>query len=1013
MNFELYKSRLIEYFQLQGIKAHEGLTNCFSPNHADKNPSCQLFEDSFKCYSCGIHGDIYDAVEILEGITDKAEQFKRLEKVFGGDFIPVKLAPKPDKEKKKIELNPEACKIFDDYLMANLARKKVVKEFLNRRAFLSSGGATHYYPEDIIENLVNLFGYFPGIEIARSELDSGTLYGAGIPRKANPHTGKYAWGNSGIVAKLHTGYKLHWYDKEICEKRNSLGCETFPMPNQLTGQEKQIILVEGEMDALVCNAAGIENVYAAGGTNGITGPKIKKWLLNIPEIIILFDNDLPGRKMAGIEPFKEKDKEKTSLPEKMRKAGFEGSIKIAELDEYKDPDQAIINGKRQLVIDAIAQAKEWILLPPTENIQNLKNEKRSVATNDTEKGTLTPKEITSFLNKLKIEQLKKEELPPFCSAVINSTPADAGVIKDILLKWGVPPAVLKNKLNKEPSYIVSIAEKYGISYYLKRKIAEKTITKIDLERLATGQEKPIVEIDFEELKKNTHLDNFIFKKDEQAAGHLVAKLLKDKLIYIETENKFYFYDGHVWKRESNPLDIVYTTLRYICGELLLKADTDDAVFVKCLKSTLNKIGQRNFINSIVKNMRDNKLIFKDDVTFDGPQIKETLTLLDSVLDFSGKEPIFRQSFPEEYRRAFLPYSTDEVKEGKTPKKWLKFMNSNFTDKDTLETLLYLLSLIPSRNTQFKVGGLFTGITNTGKTTTMNIMSEIYNEMISPMPRELIMNSGRNNFNASGGLNPHLAGFEGMGAVFCDESQRNDTLNAAMFKQLTGGGMITARGLYAQPRKFMPTAQIFISTNFSPKFDNKDQATIDRMVLIPFVVQHIGDNSKDKDALLQELRPEFPAIVIFLSKYYIDLKNNHKGKIPLSQFIKKYLDDYIEDQQTDLDTFVLQHVEFVKDQDCWVLVKDVYKLFCKVNNIPLDENAKPINRDDWSQSKFTRFLKNDYTEIHVKQKKINGYPEQIIPNMRLKETPPVALSAQTGEKPNLNNSPPEENPFSNE
>ena len=87
MDFSKYKNSLLQYLQYKGIEAQRGLIRCFNPQHEDKNPSCELFEDHFKCYSCGIHGDIYDAVEILQGITDKAEQFKEIERTFGGEIV--------------------------------------------------------------------------------------------------------------------------------------------------------------------------------------------------------------------------------------------------------------------------------------------------------------------------------------------------------------------------------------------------------------------------------------------------------------------------------------------------------------------------------------------------------------------------------------------------------------------------------------------------------------------------------------------------------------------------------------------------------------------------------------------------------------------------------------------------------------------------------------------------------------------------------------------------------------
>ena len=87
IDFNQYKHRLREYLLMHGIEADKKENiKCFSPTHQDEKPSCQIFDDYFKCYACGIHGDIYDAVEILEGITERGKQFKHIQQVFGGSI---------------------------------------------------------------------------------------------------------------------------------------------------------------------------------------------------------------------------------------------------------------------------------------------------------------------------------------------------------------------------------------------------------------------------------------------------------------------------------------------------------------------------------------------------------------------------------------------------------------------------------------------------------------------------------------------------------------------------------------------------------------------------------------------------------------------------------------------------------------------------------------------------------------------------------------------------------------
>ena len=74
MDFDKYKSRLKEYLRAKNVDLSKNPTHCFNQSghkNGDRNPSCQIFDDAYKCYGCGVAGDIYDAVELLEGITEK------------------------------------------------------------------------------------------------------------------------------------------------------------------------------------------------------------------------------------------------------------------------------------------------------------------------------------------------------------------------------------------------------------------------------------------------------------------------------------------------------------------------------------------------------------------------------------------------------------------------------------------------------------------------------------------------------------------------------------------------------------------------------------------------------------------------------------------------------------------------------------------------------------------------------------------------------------------------------
>lgn len=77
---EQLRPLLRTYLEQHGVNT-KGKFRCINPGHEDKTPSCNVFRDvSFRCFGCGIYGDVFTAATLLEGkpasgkgfITDNA-----------------------------------------------------------------------------------------------------------------------------------------------------------------------------------------------------------------------------------------------------------------------------------------------------------------------------------------------------------------------------------------------------------------------------------------------------------------------------------------------------------------------------------------------------------------------------------------------------------------------------------------------------------------------------------------------------------------------------------------------------------------------------------------------------------------------------------------------------------------------------------------------------------------------------------------------------------------------------
>jgi phage/plasmid-associated DNA primase len=1041
--FDKYKERLKDLLRQYGVELSINPTRCFNQSghkHGDANPSLQIFDNSFKCYGCGIQGDIYDAVEILEGITSRKEQFIFIEKFFNGvtSINPVPYKSVWGKDGDKFTPDSEAIKHIETYLKKYTSTNNMVKQFLDTRAFLSSGGVVSSYPQKVETYLLSTLYYWPGLDMVRHDIQDELLKKSGIPL-VNPRTGYSTWGHSGVVIKLGTGYKLHYYEKRYCnkckeaehckkyqtdslcqkcQKMASRGGSTFPTPGKID-KTKPVIVVEGEMDALASTGFGIPNLFSAGGSKLLTGPKVKDYLLDVPEIIICFDDDDAGKAASGLIPYPSDSTRVSSIPDIIRKAGYTGKIKIAQLPPESetgcnDQDALVIAGKGNLICQAIADAKDYMPLPKQEGKKAEPNRSGSIWK---AYDSISIERLKDLFTKIERKTLDAEDRQPFVSACMKA--CKHGDTRQELLKWGAPLEEIDAQNDISPYYLLEFCNKYGISKYLKSEIEKSLVPESEMLKVMREDFTQKININFEKLATRDSVKQFMATKGTHSAAEVVYDVLDGNIVYLKNENQFYFFNGHVWEYEPNMSGIVYSIICSIIRYFMAHNLEDK----RKLWELIIKTEGRRFRVEVVQELLEFHAIHKVDTNFDSPLIKETLTLADGVIDFSGSEIIFRKSKREEFRRDFLPYSIDDVK-NTNPKMFKGFMNSNFKNKETLRTIMYYLALIPSRNTQFKYGGIFIGKRHTGKTTAVELIRQVFrsgtgnDSMISSIPSDVLITQGRRRNNGNEAT-PYIAALEGKGAGVASETERGGLLNNSLFKLLTGGDTLIARGLYQNPRNFIPTAQIIVVTNHSPRFDAQDSATVDRMVIIPFSVEHNKEDgsAKMQSDIINSLRPEFPGIVRLLAEYYLNLRIEHNGAIPFSDECLNYKNNYVDEQRTDLDKFVNENIEFGLGGEYFEKAEDLYNRFLAYYDIS-EEEAK----DSLSRKKFTFLLKRDFLEMkNFKKHRIGDKVLSCFFNIRLKPFDPTAdmgvpssifdkeKSVFPSPRKNVQNEP-EENPF---
>lgn len=997
IDFNKYKNYLLDYFKMQNIDVRlNNLTKC--PFHKDDTPSFNVFvtkdgTQEFNCFGCGKKGDIYKAVEYCTGETDVKAQYAEIDRIFGtGEYKPKAFTPQVYEEKNTFKVDLNAFQTLTDFLKSQPKAKENILHYFELRAQIKTGGKLWKYPDEIMNKVAQYFLWYPGSKITEQAIGKEAMFASGIPYakrdEAKPLLERsIAWRHSGIVAKSSEGYKLFYMDasdEHPSKKLNPLsGVSYFPIPSKLP-EGKTIVLMEGEIDAILCQCIGID-AFSFGGKSGLTKNNIKKHIIgkNIPEIVLFADNDSDGgsQKKFGLLPVMPSDHIRETIPENLRKLGYTGKIRVCALPAngpYKDSDDAIRDGNFDIIRQTIENAIEY------------KDKNALIAQNDiltdAEKNDAALYDILplKFFKSL-VKKFPYEEIDPtdrralFCAFLKSCTDCRARIA---IKEWTGNTA---EDLELSDAYrdniatpydIISIGQKYNVSDYILQKLSALLTPATEILK-NNPLKKTIVTLNYEKIDEST-LKQFLETKSEHTAAELITQASDGNLMYHPLDKKNYAFNGINWMQLEGLAEPIFNILQNILVSALKK----DKSLKNAVNEILKKIGARQYRSNIIKDFNEiTQNIFDPNIAkFDSEASKESYTLKDGIIDFSGKKLFARYSAEKtEYRKTVLPYTVDEIMKAKTPQKFLDFINSDFYEPDektlaqnpvrTADTLLYALSLIPSRNKKECYGMFFLGEGGTGKSTLCNLMEDIFTGFSYSIPKGVLVAQKATTENPSAAT-PQIAEFEGKLLAISQETRKNSLLISDVFKTLTAGDSLSARFLHENLRRFNPTAQIIISSNYDPFFDSHDNAVVRRLLVFRFNINHRTNKSDEKfKKITEHLKDEYPAILKFLALRYIDLQQNHAGKVPESLECLNEKQAYVEDQESDVDNFVktcLKITNYIDDS--FVFTNQIYECYLKFFNRDSAET-----KDILTQKKLTGILKREYKEFKAnwKQKRPHG------------------------------------------
>lgn len=438
--------------------------------------------------------------------------------------------------------------------------------------------------------------------------------------------------------------------------------------------------------------------------------------------------------------------------------------------------------------------------------------------------------------------------------------------------------------------------------------------------------------------KRTNLDHYITKSQSQTTYDIacvVHYLYKYQYVYVSGKSDIWYeFKQHRWQ----PVDglilfkklnetIVKEYLRLITYYNQTAYNQGDGEKDQYLQKAKN-------LTDITYKLRDytfkHKIIGECKVLFLDGTFMSKLDTNPYLIGFENgvydlKEGCFREGQPEDYisLSTGINYQTFPEDDEKVVRIY-EFMSQIFVNTETRDYVFTLLSsFLEGVNPQEKFH-IWTGSGGNGKSKLLELFGLAFGQYANKIPVSTLTQKRTQ----SGALAPEIVRLRNSRTVSTQEPE-NDSLNAGIIKDLTGGDTLVQRGLYADCIEFKPKFKIIFCCNKLPSVPHDDGGIWRRISVVDFKSKFVDhpDSSNpyefQKDCHLSEKFYEWkePFMYILLEHYKLYAKS---GLIEPPE-VKNAINDY--HLSVDIyQNFIDNHLEKSEDPDDYVTMNHMWCIF---------------------------------------------------------------------------------------
>jgi putative DNA primase/helicase len=417
------------------------------------------------------------------------------------------------------------------------------------------------------------------------------------------------------------------------------------------------------------------------------------------------------------------------------------------------------------------------------------------------------------------------------------------------------------------------------------------------------------------------------RNDDAAFAERFVKQHNGVLKYIPEDNLWAGWDGNRWSYGAdNRYERAIQTADSIFDEIKGHANNDDQKRLFDMGKRYRNTGHINqALKQAQEKMRHSKKEFDSD--------PEVINCNSGVLNLRTGTLALPSSSNLVMKKANVRYNP----KAECPL-WLKYLDEIFEkDADLIKFMQITLGYALTGLTREQLAFFLYGRGRNGKGTLCETIMAIMGDYARTFNIKAFLDGGLTNVR----VQAEIADLQGVRFAKGSEINRNESLNAALFKLFTGGDTRKGAQLYGRSYEYRPTDKPFFLTNYLPTINDGTVAMQDRIVVIPFNVTY-DEETKDRD-LSDKFIKEYEGIFAWLvegAKMYLE-----KGRLPeLPKVVKEATDNYHAEQDS-LRRFIRDKMVREKGAECGVQeTYDVYTAWCSANGVHIPKARNHFRKD---------------------------------------------------------------------